>query len=364
MIRSGAILLAMVFFAGGVVGQTRRAEEQPLQDEKIFQQLLSDYHLLARLLIHQNRAQEGIPILRNIYELSFGPAPLAIELCDALDKAGQPSETIGILRAQMLREPLNEAWGARLITACERSKKWEEVIQLRLDLRKKHPTDLDNLAGLAEAYRQVGKEKEAGDIVDKIALTARDKLFIFGKAPAGTVDPRQDQIDADGFAALKLQRQLDLQDDFEQYAAGFVLRQKKRDVIDTVLGWLRENPPTVYMKSVFPDQQAVGLWIGGRLKESATILEAKFPPRQYPGADHLLVRYYTAQKQPERIEVRFGKELPDYLKEAEKPQPPVSVPAPAPVPPPPVSPPSTNSAPAVSENPDGDIGDTPEEVAP
>ena len=345
--------------------QSRPVEEQPLQDEKIFQQLLADYHLLARLLIHQKRAQEGISILKTVYELSFHPAPLAIELCDALDNAGLTAETVGILREQMVREPLNEGWSERLIAACERSKKWDEVVQLRLERRKKHPADLENLAGLAEAYRQLQKDKEADELIDKIAITTRDKLFVFEKPPTATRDPGQDKIDADGFTALRLQRQLDLQDDFEQYAAAFVLRQRKAEPLDTVLQWLREKPPAVYRKSVFPDQQAVGFWLEGRLPEAAAILEKKFPPRQYPGADQLLFRYYTSNKKPGKIQERFGKELPDYLKEPEKPAAPSPVPAHTPTSAPaPTTTPAPPAAESPKENPDGDVGETQTPEAP
>jgi len=360
MIRLRAIALFMLFAASSTVSwsQTRPVEQPPLQDEKIFQQLLADYHLLARLLIHQNRAREGIPILKTVYELSFKPAPLAVELCDVLDRAGMPADTVDVLREQMVREPLNEEWGRRLILSCERSQKWDEVVQLRLDRRKRHPTDLENLAGLADAYRRLKKDKEADELVDKIAITARDKLFIFEKPPSAAMDPAQERIDADGFTALRLQQQLELQDDFEQYAAAFVLRQRKPEPMDAVLKWLREKPPAAYMKSVFPDQQAVGFWLEGRLKESAAILEKKFPPRQYPGADRLLLRYYTSNKMHEKIQERFGVELPDYLKESEKQKP--ATPASAA---PPTPAPATSPEPS-KENPDGEVGETQAPVEP
>ena len=360
MIRFRAMMLAILLLAGAAMTawcQSRNAEEQPLQDEKIFQQLLADYHLLARLLIQQNRSLEGIPILKTVYELSFRPSPLALELCDVLEKAGLPAETIEILREQMNREPLNEEWSTRLIAACERSNRWEEAVQRRLDRRKKHPGDLQNLAGLAEAYRRLGKEKEAVELVDKIAITARDKLFIFEKPPSAAPDPHQEKIDADGFIALRLQRQLDLQDDFEQYAAAFVLRQRKAEPLDAVLQWLREKPPAAYLKSVFPDQLAVGLWLEGRLPEAAATLEKKFPARQYPGADRLLFRYYTHHKKPEKIQARFGKELPDYLRD-EKNQGPAG-PARDPA-----AGPNQPSAEPAKENPDGDVGEAEDTNAP
>lgn len=350
MTRIGAMLLvAWTLIAHPMSGwtQSRPAEEQPLQEEKIFQELLCDYHLLARLLIHQNRAVEGIPILKNVYELSFKPPVLAVELCDVLNKSGLHAETIEILREQMVREPLNEDWTRRLMAACENARRWDETVKLRADWRKKHPTDLENMANLAEAYRQLQKDAEADELVDKIAITARDKLFVFEKPPSPVRDPHQDKADADGFTALKLQRQLDLQDDFDQYAAAFLLRQRKPEYFDTVLAWLQEKPPTAYAKSVFPDQKAMGLWLAGRRPEAVALLESKFPPRQFPGADQLLFRYYNQAGKPEKIVQRFGKELPDYLKKAEKSPAPAASAPPAPAP-------TTDP----NENPDGEVGET------
>lgn len=100
------------------------------------------------------------------------------------------------------------------------------------------------------------------------------------------------------------------------------------------------------------------------------MLEKKYPARQYPGADRMLVRYYTVVHQPEKIEARFGKELPDYLKDmiAAPPRettPVASVPAPVPAPTPAPAP-VTNSIPETlpstpdqpKDNPDGDVGET------
>jgi hypothetical protein len=348
MMRLRVLLFAGSLLAGTVLsGQVRPAEEMPLQDEKIFQQLLVDYHLLARLLISRNRATEGIPILKAVYELSFRPPTLATELCSVLEKAGLHAETIEILRDQMGREPLNEEWNERLITACERSQNWSEVVTLRTDRRKKHPADLQNLAGLADAYRRLNMTVEADKLVDKIAITARDKLFVFEKPPSPVRDPQQDRIDCDGFAALKLQQQLDLADEFEQYAASFLLRQPKPEYFETVLGWLKKKPPTTYQKSVFPDQQAIGLWLAGKRQEAAALMESKFPARQYPGADRLLFHYYNQIKKPEKIAVRFGGELPEYLKGSEQ-----------------HKATATGSPSPPDENPDGESGETQEMESP
>jgi hypothetical protein len=305
------IWLALLLLVPTARAQTQ--DEPPLQDEKMFQQLLTDYHLLARLLIHQKRLPEAVPIVRKIYELSFRPPKLAIELCDLLDQSGATGETIPILQEQMKVDPLNTYWPKRLITASEKAERWSEALQLRTTWRKNHPSDVENIAGLAEVYRKLGREKEADDLTDKLAMTARDKLFRFTQPPPGYLDPKQDQFDAEGLAALQLERKFGFEDDFEQYAAAYLLRQRRRENLDLVLGWLREKPPAGYLKSVFPEQQAVGLWLAGKRNDAAALIEKKFPPRKYPGADHLLVRHYTELKQPERIQVRFGEDVPEYL---------------------------------------------------
>jgi tetratricopeptide (TPR) repeat protein len=182
--------------AAGVLGDVRRAQERPLEAEKLYRRALQRepdslrwHEGIGNALLDQGRAEEAVRSYRRALEIKANAARVHGRLGVALYQLGRHEEAVASYEEALRLEPRNGPFHAAFARALDRAGRGDEAIPHYREALALGERGVASLVGLARLSLAAGDADEAISLAaEAVGATQRRipaALALLGEAYAG-----------------------------------------------------------------------------------------------------------------------------------------------------------------------------------